>query len=367
MARSLFSPDLDQAEAYLAALDPDPAAQFGFRTFADYGDDPRLAILMHGSLYEGRRQSRNPEKNGTPCRPSRLLEYMQRLGAGVFVAVNEMDGIWQADRNVVRVRPAIADADSASQVASLKNFIARSKLQPTIMIASGGLDGEVEKLQAYWRVVGCPVSSFTRLQKIVISRTSTDPSIINPSRVLRLAGFNHQKREPRLTRIVSLDASVQYPFEEFIARTRAQPQVYDPWARGDPRRGRSGAGRERITETGSTTGGTTTRLRVLLDASGGLITPAVHRLLREAVPPTDRASGNRHSTLVSAVARCTQARWQAEEMRELILPVVDAEWEDGDWREHLDRIIAWTLHQQAAAIAATPATPAAIVRAFGAD
>ena len=180
---------------------------------------------------------------------------------------------------------------------------------------------------------------------------------------MRLPGFWHQKREPRQTRIVSLSDS-SYDFRSFVSRVKAEPQVVDPWAGGKGRG--AGVGRRAGTVTSATASVPTARLRVLLERSGGLITPAVRTLLREAVAPSDGQPGNRHATLLAIAARCMQAGWRDEDVRELVLPVINGQWGDGDWREHLDRVIDWTRRQETAAIATATAAPSHIVKAFSA-
>ena len=56
-------------------------------------------------------------------RSRRLLGFMQRLGAGVFVVPNKLDGGGQLKRNVVSVRALYVDADSRPEVERLHTFI----------------------------------------------------------------------------------------------------------------------------------------------------------------------------------------------------------------------------------------------------
>lgn len=233
-------PDFGEARQSLAAIDTDPAAQFGFRTIDDRGDDVRLAVKCYGSLDRGIRQSKQPAKNGQPCRPGNLLSFMQGKGAGAFFVPNQLDGQGQLKRNVVAIRALYVDADSRPEVERLHAFIAGTGLSTTVLIASGGVHDGVEKQQCYWRVSGCPVAEFTKAQLGLVSRIGTDPAVQDPGRVMRLAGFAHQKREPRQTRIVSIDSNAAYDYREFMARVLAQPQFCDPWGGG---KGRGGAPR----------------------------------------------------------------------------------------------------------------------------
>jgi hypothetical protein len=367
-AQPPLRPNLAEARLFLAALDPDPTAQFGFRTFDDRGEDPRLAVKAFGTLDRGIRQSANPEKHGKPCRPARLLEFMQSMRAGAFVVPNKLDGLGQLKRNVVAIRALYVDADSRPEVERLDRFIALTGLTPTVLVASGGLHEGVEKLQCYWHVRGCPVAEFRDAQLTLVSRIGTDPAVQDAGRVMRLAGFWHQKREPRQTRILSVDPAVEYDFAEFMARVRLQPQICEPWARGRVGSQVRSAVSLRANAVALPTAGPKARLQALRVRYAGFLSPAARVLLRDAAPPTDAHPGNRHTTLVTVVGSCIQAGWPDGDIRDLVLPIVNTEWGDGDWSQHLDQILAWTREQHEAPQTAPAATSrlSRIAAAFGA-
>jgi hypothetical protein len=352
MSANPLIPDLAEAARFLAALDAESNASFGFRTFDDRGGDIRLAIKCYGTLLNGIRQSSSDTKNGKACVPAQLLAYMQSLGAGAFVVPNELDGEGQLRKNVIRVRLFYVDADAAEQVARVHAFIAVTGLEPTVMVASGGIHSGVDKLQVFWRIDGCLIAKFTSGQLTLVSRVGTDSTVQDAGRVMRIPGFWHQKDAPRQTRIITLTDRA-YDCRDFLRRVERQPQICNPWsARNGGKVGTHARGTPRQANTGSLTA----RLRVLLDRHGGLVTPAVHALLREAQAPTEGAGGNRHATLVAVVARLVQIGWPDLDIRQLVLPVVLNIW-DVDPREvsgRLDGILAWTREQEAAALAAEP-------------
>jgi hypothetical protein len=282
---------------------------------------------------------------------------MQRNGAGAFFVPNKLDGQGQRKANVAAIRALYVDADSRPEVERLHAFINRTGLLPTVVIASGGIHDGVEKLQGYWRVQGCSVGAFTDAQLTLVSRIGTDAAVQDAGRVMRLAGFWHQKREPSRTRIMSINPAAEYSFDEFMARLRAQPQIVDPWA-ATRRTGHTSAPHHGSVMGRDNCVPPTARLRVLLDRYGGLITPSVHALLREARSPSDGAGGNRHSTLVAIVARCVQIGWPDADIQQLVLPTAFDIW-DVDRRElaeRLDHILAWTRQQEVSAVAATRGT-----------
>ncbi len=179
MSVQCLTPDLTEARRFLATLDPEPGAQFGFATFDDRGGDPRLALRLFGDLDRSVRLT--GRKRGQVCSTVGLLCFMQHLGAGVFATVQHLDGGGAAARNVDRIRALIADADSDEQLARLERFVDGSGLAPSIVVASGGLTASgAEKRQSYWLLADCAVAAFPRLQALLLSRIGTDGTVRDP-------------------------------------------------------------------------------------------------------------------------------------------------------------------------------------------
>jgi putative DNA primase/helicase len=92
-----LEPDLVQAAMFLELLDPDVDG-FTFQTFDDSelkrGD---LARVAHGPLDQ----------------EAGRLSSWQKRGAGVFVTVNETDGMGRKAENITRVRAVFVDLDGA--------------------------------------------------------------------------------------------------------------------------------------------------------------------------------------------------------------------------------------------------------------
>lgn len=88
--------DRKQAELHLETLDP-TATEFTFQLFDDNKDrrSSELARVLSGTLDEVW---------------NRLCAYSER-GAGVFVTVNETDGIGRKLENMKRVRAVFQEAD----------------------------------------------------------------------------------------------------------------------------------------------------------------------------------------------------------------------------------------------------------------
>ena len=351
MPTTIFTPDLAQAKEFLDAIDQQPGAKFGFRTIDDRGSDIRKSVMAYGNLERGVRQSRDPNKNGKPCCPARLISYMQQLQAGAFATINRLDGFGQKQCNVTEIRAVYVDCDSRSAVKGLRSFIAASGLHPSIEVESGGIHDGDKKIHAYW-LIGCDVEQFRPMQLALLSCIGSDPAVQDPGRVMRLPGFYHFKAEAKVTRIRSCTGH-KYNFCEFMERVIRQPQICNPRAVCS---GASGGIRGPVLGHQVDTGSRTARLRALLGQHGGLVTPSVQALLREAKSPTGGSAGNRHQTLVAIACRCVKIGWSDDEVRQLVLPAAFDVWNVGSLElvDRLDRVLAWIRKQEAATTAASP-------------
>ncbi|MCB1966627.1 MAG: hypothetical protein KDI64_11470 [Candidatus Accumulibacter sp.] len=180
-------PDLVQAQAFLTALD-EGAASWSFQTFSDDGSGRgELVRLLHGSL----------EKHGA------TLEQLNDKGAGIFVTVNETDGRGRTKGNITRGRALFVDLDGAPIEPVLD-----SPAPPHIVVESSP-----NRYHAYWRVVDCPPTACEPALKELIRRFDGDPACSDRSRVLRLPGFLHRKREPFMVRVIGLEPG-QYQLSE---------------------------------------------------------------------------------------------------------------------------------------------------------
>jgi hypothetical protein len=178
--------DLRMARDYLNALDPN-ATEFTFQTFgdrksADQKFDP-LAKVFHGRFDD--------------IAP-KLVE-LNEQGAGVFVMLNEGDGVvhdgyktCRTNTNVVRVRAAYLDLDGAP-VEPVNN----AEALPHILVESSP-----GRYHAIWRVSGCALEEFSQRQVALAHKFDGDPSVKDLARVVRLPGFYHQKGEPFLTKLL---------------------------------------------------------------------------------------------------------------------------------------------------------------------
>lgn len=126
------------------------------------------------------------------------LTKLQQQGAGVFVMVNEGDGVihpgnktCRCTSNVIRIRSLFADLDGAP----LEPLLQCS--QPDIIIESSP-----GKWHCYYPTSDCPLDEFPLRQKQIAHKFNSDPKVHDLPRVMRLPGFWHQKETPFMSRII---------------------------------------------------------------------------------------------------------------------------------------------------------------------
>lgn len=178
---STLIPNPAIAKAFLNHLDP--RGIFTFQTFDDDKDSKSrsLARVLHGTLDQH----------------LAALSRLQQQGAGVFVMVNEGDGVIHPGKdtcrnavNVVAVRAVFVDLDG-SPIASVLEA-----LHPDIVVESSP-----GRWHGYWLTNDCPLGDFRTRQQQIAAKFAGDPKVIDLPRVMRLPGFFHQKAEPYMTRM----------------------------------------------------------------------------------------------------------------------------------------------------------------------
>lgn len=173
---TIVTQDRRQAEAFISVLCGHKDAQVHFRTIHDK-DKNQPAKSYYGSLADNW---------------SKLVADNEE-GRGIFIQVNPNDGKGKSAANIVGVRGQWVDCDHGLPESLL--------LTPTITVQSSA-----GKEHYYWLFseVAEVNAEFTKVQKQLISYYSSDPSIHNLDRIMRLPGFYHCKGEPQLTKLVSV-------------------------------------------------------------------------------------------------------------------------------------------------------------------
>jgi hypothetical protein len=183
--------DREAARTLLQYLDPD-TDEFTFQTFTDsearrkaFGANPGtkkrgdpLARTLHGTL----------DQHWT------MLAELSRNGAGVFVTVNRTNlrGRRIAE-NVVAVRAYFADFDDVGPE-TIKANLLRLGLMPHLIVQSSA-----SKWHVYWFVDDASLGEFGATQEKLSEVLGSDPGVKDLPRVMRLAGFIHQKDAAKIS------------------------------------------------------------------------------------------------------------------------------------------------------------------------
>jgi hypothetical protein len=206
--QTAIQPDRAEAERFLSALDP--AATFW--TFQTFDDDKERAKAFKKENRERKKKKLPPLKSpyvrvlhGTLDQHWNELVRLNTIGAGIFITVNETDRRGRETKNIVRVRALFSDLDGAPLDAVMQH-----KPPPNIVVESSA-----GKYHPYWPVDDVELARFPEYQKNLIRRFNADPAVFDLPRVMRLAGFVHQKGEPFRTRIHHLNGATPYHADDF--------------------------------------------------------------------------------------------------------------------------------------------------------
>lgn len=186
-------PNLNHAQSFLTALDEE-SDKFCFQTFDDNGErgTKQLTRKLFGSLEQH----------------TDALSELNERGAGIFVTVNQTNGMGRKKADITRIRALFVDLDGAP-LGPVQN--AATPPHITVQSSPG-------RFHAYWRVSDCNVEQCEPALKQLIGKFDADPSCCDRSRVLRLPGFYHRKADPYLVHV--LDSSPgEYEMANFLTST----------------------------------------------------------------------------------------------------------------------------------------------------
>lgn len=111
---------------------------------------------------------------------------LNQSGWNIYVCVNPISSLHVGpanDDSIIAAYFAFADADDGQAAAKIQS----ADKQPDFYVQTG--TNPTLRLHAYWRVEDVPdLETWKELQKKLISSFGSDPAIINPSRIMRLAG-----------------------------------------------------------------------------------------------------------------------------------------------------------------------------------
>lgn len=158
-------------------------------------------------------------------------------GSGVFVVVN--DG-GDNDSSITSIRSIFLDIDRKSfpsenacaEAIRYAHEGRRTILEPISMgwphasmcVESGGGGAHL-----YWLIDDCPVESFKSVQQKIAERFSGDPTVCNPSRIMRLPGSLHCKSsKPVPVRLTVCKPERRYQLDDLLQRLGVEIGVDAP-------------------------------------------------------------------------------------------------------------------------------------------
>lgn len=128
-------------------------------------------------------------------------------GYGIFFIVNETDGNGGKDENIVKVTALFLDLDAAPLEPVLQ-----AGLKPTVIIETSP-----RRFHVYYLLKdNLPVAEFPKYQKALARRFNGDTSVSNPSRLMRLPGFYHNKKTPVLSTIKEFNPDLKYSVDKIV-------------------------------------------------------------------------------------------------------------------------------------------------------
>lgn len=136
-----------------------------------------------------------------------LLKEMNGKGAGIYFTPNNFSGARRLADNCKGINAWFMECDDCSKEDQMK-MIDASKLPPSFIVETG------KSYHCYWLAKDGKIENFREMQKRLIEAFDADKSNIDASRVFRVPGFNHMKKEPFAVGIVRANPKNVYTEEE---------------------------------------------------------------------------------------------------------------------------------------------------------
>ena len=177
----------------LVAGTPDPIVTF--QVIHDPGTKPALAEWRHGKLSD--------------------VKYIQKWlvvkikkGCGVYVTVCRCDGGGRRRENVKAARACFIDLDG-------KPLPTNWVIQPDIILETSSA-----RFHIYWLIEPtADLNAWSDCQARLAAYYGSDPSVVDPPRVMRLPGFDHLKHKPFRCRILEAIEPAQARLGSFLRRS----------------------------------------------------------------------------------------------------------------------------------------------------
>ena len=154
------------------------------------------------------------------------LQALNGRDYGIYFVVN---GGGQTDADVTHGRTIFYEHDDLPKETQIGLCKTLGLPEPTIQVDTGG-----KSIHSYWVLSeGVTIAEWKTLQKDLLDFSDADRSIKNPSRVMRLAGFNHQKTGDES--VIVSNGGARYKFEELRSIVTVVEPISKPSPKSSPK------------------------------------------------------------------------------------------------------------------------------------
>ena len=170
-----------------------------FQTFCDKGRNKTLIKQFHGPIKQHFHE----------------IADLNMRGAGIFFTVNETNLLGRTSRHIQRERAVFIDLDGVhiTDKLDLKHHL--------IVNTSPG------KYHCYWLVSDMPLESFSLYQEALANKFNSDPKVKDLPRVMRVAGFFHNKNSKYPITVQDMKRISPYTKEQVRQRLSLQKPKKD--------------------------------------------------------------------------------------------------------------------------------------------
>jgi len=194
MTGQLTKPNWSEARRQVDTIAGQVNAEAMFQVFDDKGEDGRLAEYRYGRLSDQAIQ--------------KWLIVKIKAGCGVFVVVNRTDGQGRRRHNITHYLAAFVDLDG-------KPLPTEWRIAPDIIVESSK-----GRWHCYWLLEpGTDLAAWSDCQARLAACYGGDAKVIDAPRVMRIAGFDHQKAAPFRSRLVECPDPKDVRLGEFNRHT----------------------------------------------------------------------------------------------------------------------------------------------------
>lgn len=193
-------PDYDQANKFFDALTGSTDKPITFQLFTD--DKKLIPIGKDGKKGKDPRATHLHVKRGSVYAD---LHKKQKEFCGIYAMVNSGDGKGRSNKNVVKVNALFIDLDGSPWEP------AATALKPHMRVESSR-----GRWHLYWLVKDCDLDQFKPIQQAIARKYDGDKSCCDLSRVLRVPGFFHLKKEPVMTMLTEINDFPRYSIQQVI-------------------------------------------------------------------------------------------------------------------------------------------------------